>query len=188
MLDDLPDKEEIKSDINFIHRGIGIDDLPPVVLKVLSNIILDCLLVLIQKVFMSSYPEDWNKQILHAITKNGHTYHNPDLREIAVAPLHCRVYDNIIERRFNSWYTPNYHQAGFRKGQGCLLQIFLLTLLIKFSKSNNKDQFIAFMDYEKAFDYANRTNNISDLISKGCGSQMTKAITNMYISTEYLPR
>ena len=33
MLDDLPDKEEIKSVINFIHRGIGIDGLPPVVLK-----------------------------------------------------------------------------------------------------------------------------------------------------------
>ena len=47
---------------------------------------------------------------------------------------------------------------------------------------------VAFMDYEEAFDYANRMNIISDLISKGCGSQMTKAIANMYISTEYLPR
>ena len=44
------------------------------------------------------------------------------------------------------------------------------------------------MDYEKAFDYANRINIIHDLIVKGCGSQLTKAIANMYIVTEYLPR
>ena len=172
MLDDLPDKEEIKSAINFIHRGIGIDGC----IEGNTEYHIGLFTRTRTKSIMSSYPEDWNKQILHAIT-----YHNPDLRGIAVALLLSRVYDNIIERRFNSWYTPNYHQAGFRKGQGCLLQIFLLTLLIKFSKSNNKDLFVAFMDYEKAFDYANRMNIICDLISKGCGCQMTKAIANIYI-------
>ena len=44
------------------------------------------------------------------------------------------------------------------------------------------------MDYSKAFDYANRMKIVNDLILKGCGSQLTKAIANMYIETEYLPK
>ena len=156
--------------------------------KILPKSIIDCLLLLVQKVFIKSYPAEWNKQILHAVTKKDHTYNKPDLRGIAIAPLLCRVYDNIIENRLSNWYKPNYQQAGFRKGQGCLLQIFVLTLLIHYSKNNKKNLFVAFMDYEKAFDYANRMNIISDLMVKGCGSQLTKAIANMYMVTEYLPR
>ena len=75
-----------------------------------------------------------------------------------------------------------------RKGQGCLFQIFILTLLIYFSKENDKNLFVAFMDYQKALDFANRRNIISDLMKKGCGSQLTKAIANMYMVTEYLPK
>ena len=138
ILDELPNMSEVELALNNIHRGIGIDGLPPIVLKILPKVMLDCLLLLIQKVFMSSYPEEWNKQILHAVAKKNHTYHNSDLRGIAIAPLLCSVYDDIIESRLNSWYKPNFRQAGFRKGQGCLLQIFMLTLLIKFSYHNNK--------------------------------------------------
>ena len=43
------------------------------------------------------------------------------------------------------------------------------------------------MDYEKAFDYANRTKIVSKLIEKGCGAQFTKAVAKMYDSTSYLP-
>ena len=54
--------------------------------------------------------------------------------------------------------------------------------------SNKKDLFVALMDYEKAFDCANRMSIIKDLMLRGCGSQLTKAIANMYSSTEYFPR
>ena len=188
ILDDLPNLYEVKAAINCIHRGTGIDGLPPSVLKILPNSMLNCLLLLIQKVFTVSYPEDWNKQILHTLTKKDHSYHKPDLRGIGIAPLICRIYDNIIESRIRSWYIPNHQQAGFRKGQGCLFQIFILTLLIYFSKENDKNLFVAFMDYQKAFDFANRRNIISDVMKKGCGSQLTKAIANMYMVTEYLPK
>ena len=69
ILDDLPNLYEVKAAINCIHRGTGIDGLPPSVLKILPNSMLNCLLLLIQKVFTVSYPEDWNKQILHTLTK-----------------------------------------------------------------------------------------------------------------------
>ena len=39
------------------------------------------------------------------------------------------------------------------------------------------------MDYEKAFDYTNRMSIVNDLMLKGCGSQLTKAIANMDLVT-----
>ena len=188
MLDDLPTLDEVKFAFRRIQRGIGIDGLPPLTLKIIPPSMINCILLLIQKVFLTSYPSDWNKQILHSITKKDHTYDNPDLRGIAIAPLLCRVYDNVIENRFSNWYKPNCQQAGFRKGQGCLMQIFMLNLLINYSRTKQKNLFVAFMDYSKAFDYANRFRIVSDLMKNRCGTNFTRAIANMYIETEYLPR
>ena len=91
ILDDLPNMSEVELALNNIHRGIGIDGLPPIVLKILLKVMLDCLLLLIQNVSMSSNPEEWNKQILHAVAKKNHTYHNANLRGIAIAPLLCSL-------------------------------------------------------------------------------------------------
>ena len=43
------------------------------------------------------------------------------------------------------------------------------------------------MDYEKAFDYANRYELIQKLMTKRCGAQFTKAVAKMYKSTTYIP-
>ena len=43
------------------------------------------------------------------------------------------------------------------------------------------------MDYEKAFDYANRAYIILKLISKGCGRAFTEAISKMFQATTYIP-
>ena len=149
---------------------------------------LQNILHLVQKVFISNYPKEWNRQILHAIPKKDHSFKNPDMRGIAIAPLFCRIYDNLIEERFSRWYSPNPEQAGFRKGQGCLIQLFMLNLLIQYAKDDKKNLFVMFLDYAKAFDYANRMKIVKDLIEKGCGSQLTRAIANMYIETEYIPK
>lgn len=69
ILDDLPNMIEVENAINNIHRGTGMDGLPPNYIKILPKATLDRLLLLVQKVFMISYPEEWNKQILHALTK-----------------------------------------------------------------------------------------------------------------------
>ena len=43
------------------------------------------------------------------------------------------------------------------------------------------------MDYEKAFDYANRAYIILKLMSKGCGRVFTEAISKMFQATTYIP-
>ena len=127
-------------------------------------------------------------QILHAIEKSGHTTKNPKLRGIAIAPLLCRLYDIIIDERFCAWYKPNYEQAGFRPRQGCLLQIFMMFVLIYYSKEYNKDLYMGLMDYTKAFDYTNTAKLVSNLMEKGCGKLFVQAIAKMFNKSTYHPK
>ena len=44
------------------------------------------------------------------------------------------------------------------------------------------------MDYEKAYDYANRANIVSDLMRDGCSGAMVRAIAKMLTTSTYCPK
>ena len=188
VLDDALDIDELDRALKSIKRGVSFDGLPPQVLLFLPPALKEVILILMQTVFCGDYPREWRLQILHALTKHGHTYENPQLRGIAVAALFCRVYDTILDNRFILWYRPNKEQSGFREFQGCLLPIFILIMLIVYCKENGKNLFVGFLDYEKAFDYANRSQIVLDLMGKGCGKTYLQAVSNMFAETSYAPK
>ena len=106
---------------------------------------------------------------------------------LAIAPLLGRLYDIIIDNRFCSWFNPNPEQAA-QAGQGCQLQTFALFLLICYAKENSKNLFVGFLDFEKAFDFVNRAEVISDLMKKNCGKNLTEAIAKMFATSTYFPK
>ena len=156
--------------------------------SLLPNIMEENILELINRVFVGLYPVEWSKNILHSIKKDGHSPGNPKLRGIAIGPFLCRTYDIMVDIRFCSWYRPNREQAAGKKEQGCPLQIFMLFLVIDYSRENNKDLFVGFLDYEKAFDYANRAGILSDMMKKGCGTNLVTAVANMFRTSTYYPK
>ena len=179
---------EINIAFKSINRGISFDGLPPKILQIVPYSLKEVFLVILQMVFTHKFPENWRLQILHAITKHGHTYLQPSLRGIAIAPLICRLYDTIMDNRFQNWYIPNAEQSGFRPKQGCLFPLFTLVIMICFCKENNRDMFVGFLDFEKAFDYVNRPKLITDLMAKGCGKNYVRALSDMYEESLYVPK
>ena len=186
VLDDSPSMKEPEEAINSSGKGVSFDGLPPEILQLLPNQLKEVILKLIVNVFFGDHPTTWEKQILHSIPKDEHTTKVHKLRGIAIPPL-CKIYDSIITQRFRKWLVPNKEQSGFREGQGCLLPLFSIMVLFACAKKNKKELYIGFMDYEKAFDFANRGLFIKDLIKKGCGKNITQAIAKMYINSEYIP-
>ena len=71
---------------------------------------------------------------------------------------------------------------------GCLLQIFVIYLLMELGNATGKDLYVAFMDYEKAFDYLNRKRLMDKLCQKNAGKRFVNAIHNMYQTTAYVPK
>ncbi len=188
VLDDPFTMEELNISLREIGTGVSLDGIPPAIANILPCNIREHMLELLNRVFNEQYPEEWSKNILHSIKKEGHTPRDPKLRGIAIGPFLCRIYDIIIDRRFCSWYTPNREQAAGKKEQGCPLQIFMLILMIDYSREKEKDLYIGFLDYEKAFDYANRAGILTDFMKDGCGSKFTKAISNMFMTSTYYPK
>ena len=187
-LDDPITMEEVDQSLIEIGKGVSLDGIPPKIAKFLPQNIREAILELLNRVFDEEYPNEWSKNILHSIKKDGHTPRDPKLRGIAIGPFLSRIYDITIDRRFCSWYTPNKEQAAGKKEQGCPLQIFMLLLVVDYSCEHGKQLYIGFLDYEKAFDYANRAGILSDLVGKGCGSKFTKAISKMFMTSTYYPK
>ena len=187
-LDKPPEMGELELACKTKRNGVSFDGLSSDILLILPESLKQAILVLIRKIFFGDYPEEWKIQILHAITKHGHTYYQPQLRGIAVAPLLGRVYDTIMDNRFRSWFQPNPEQSGFRSEQGCPLPLFTLIIFIVYCKEKGLDLFVGFLDFEKAFDYVNRAKLLTDLMNKGCGSKYVQALSKMYIESFYAPK
>ena len=180
--------EEVNKAINEIGTGTGLDGIAPDVLKIIPVSLRELIHQLFNQVFNSTYPTHWQDQLLLPHPKKGHKPADPQLRGIAIGALLSRVYDKVVNKRFKEWYIPNKEQAGFREFMGCLLQIFVIYLLMELANATGKELFVAFMDYEKAFDYLNRKRLMDKLCQQKAGRRFVTAIHNMYLNTSYVPK
>ena len=186
-LDDPFRYDELTVAVSKVGDGCGLDGLRSSIVRMVPPSFLQCILRILQRVFVGDYPKQWEIQILNAVAKDGHCSKDPKLRGIGIAFLLARVYDIVLDERFKGWYEPNPEQAGFRTGQGCPLPLFSIFLLLHYAAQNQKEICIGFIDYEIAFDYANRAKIVMKLMDKGCGRVFTEAITKMFHSTTYIP-
>ena len=125
---------------------------------------------------------------INGLTKKGHSDATPKLRGIAIGPVMSRVFDLVINNRLCEWYRPNYHQAGFRKKQGCILQIFALFLSLELAIDEGSTLYICLLDYEKAFDYTNRAEIAKDLMNSGIGDKFLRNFAYSNLNTYYVPK
>ena len=171
-----------------IGTGTGLDGIAPDILKIVPTSLRSLIHLLYNRVFSDRYPIQWQNQLLFPHPKKGHKPADPQLRGIAIGALLSRLYDKILNKRFKNWYVPNKEQAGFREFMGCLLQIFVIYLLMELARSRGCEIYVAFMDYEKAFDYLNRKRLMEKLCLQGAGSRFVQAIHSMYQRTAYIPK
>ena len=59
---------------------------------------------------------------------------------------------------------------------------------MEYAKHNKHDLFVAFMDYEKAFDFMNRAKLIEKMMNHNMGKKLIEATANMYSYTAYIPK
>ena len=71
-------------------------------------------------------------------------------------------------------------QAGFRKGFSTSDHVFALHSIIEIYKFLDKQLYVAFVDYRKAFDFVNRSHLWSKVLSSGIDGNVLRVIHNMY--------
>ena len=101
-----------------------------------------------------NWPEEWCKSILVAIPKKGDLAECSNYRMIALIPHACKVMLNIILHRVKGVITENLseEQGGFRTNYSTVQQILILRLLAEVRLAKNKNLYLCFVDFKKAFD------------------------------------
>ena len=79
-------------------------------------------------------------------------------RGISLLSIVGKLYGRILIERviYCTKEQLGEEQGGFRRGRGCVDQVFALRTIIEKYLETKKDVFIAFMDLEKAYDRVDR--------------------------------
>ena len=75
-------------------------------------------------------------------------------------------------------------QSGFRKGRGTIDQIANAHWIIKKAKEFQKNIYFCFIDYAKAFDYADHSELWKILQEMGIPDHLTCLLRNLYAGQE----
>ena len=72
-------------------------------------------------------------------------------------------------------------RCGFRQGRGCIDQVFAVRRVCEKYLANEKDELLAFMDLENAYDTIVRHGMWQMLKVYGVGVKLLKAVQNFYV-------
>ncbi len=132
-------------------------------------------------------PDDWKKAITVPLYKGkGSRNECGSYRGISLLSVPGKVYERILTKRLREVKEGRVseEQGGFRKGRGCVDQIFAMKSLVEEYLGKDEKLYAAFMDLEKAYDRADREALWNVLKIYGVGGQLlTPSLPMRYHST-----
>ncbi|XP_069947548.1 RNA-directed DNA polymerase from mobile element jockey isoform X1 [Cherax quadricarinatus] len=153
-------------------KAAGIDGIKIKMLKVGGDIVLEWLVLLFNKCMEEGkVPRDWQRACIVPLYKG-----KGDKRE-------CKNYRGIslLSKMKNRIAD---EQGGFRKGRGCVDQVFTVKHISEQYLDKAKEVFVAFMDLEKVYDRVDRGAMWQMLQMYGIGGRLLKAVKSFYEDSE----
>ena len=150
-----------------------------------SEDIIPFLLTFLNELFSNgSYPKEWCKGVIIPLFKKGNPEDPGNYRGITLLSCVSKIYTYILNARLTKWVEINNKisdcQAGFRKDYRTTDHIFTLYAIVQRQLLNKKKMYVAFVDFQKAFDTVNRGVLWNVLIKAGVRGKMLEAIKSMY--------
>ena len=131
-------------------------------------------------------PNDWTKGLIFTLPKKGDLGNCDNWRGITLlsvpSKIFCRILLKRIEKAIDS--TLREEQAGFRRGRGCMDQIFALRNILEQSLEWNTSLCINFIDFQKAFDSVHRESLWKILQAYGLPPKIINLIKMFYNNFE----
>src|SRR5215469_16162091 len=106
-------------------------------------------------------------------------------RGISVLSVVGKMYGRILIERVRA-LTDNLigeEQGGFRKGRGCLDQVFVVKSLCEKFREKGREVYMAFMDLEKAYDRIDREALWKVVHKYGIRGKLLDAMKGLYIDS-----
>ena len=99
-------------------------------------------------------PTDWKKSMYVPIYKKGDKKECGNYRTIALISHASKLLLRVIQRRLEVFLIPELpiEKAGFRRGRGIRDHIANLRWMMEKAGEHQRDLYMCFIDYKKAFD------------------------------------
>ena len=166
-----------------VGKAVGKDGISTEMWKVLGDFAVEKLTHLFNRIYSSGYiPSEMSKSVFITLPKKSKATECGEYRLISLMPhitkIFLRVILNRIKTRIN--IEVGEEQFGFRAGSGTREGIFCLNILAQKHIEVNKDLYVCFIDYAKAFDRVKHCELIECLKSIGIDGKDCRIISNLY--------
>ena len=105
------------------------------------------------------FPENWTESIIMPLYKKGDVNNPNNYRGISLSDVSSKVYSTIINSRLQEWVEENNltgeYQAGFKRNYSTIDHMYTLMAFVQKQFSLDRKLYVAFIDFEKAFDTIN---------------------------------
>ena len=178
-------KDEIKSAIKQMKTGkaLGPDGIATEMIEALEEFGVDILYDLLNEIYNTGIiQEDMSQSIFIALLKKpGATECEPH-RTISLTSHATKILLRIIMTRARNKIKPEIDvtQCGFVEGKGTVNAIFVLRTIIERALEVNKDLYLCFIDYTKAFDKVRHEEIINILENLDMDGKDLRIIKNLY--------
>nr|KAG5700914.1 hypothetical protein BaRGS_012321 [Batillaria attramentaria] len=179
-----PEKEEIRETIRSLKHGkaLGQDRLSAELFKADPEFAAQNLQPLFAAISEKQLPEDWTEGVIVKIPKKGALSNCNNWRGITLLSVPSKILAKVIIKRISEAVDQRLRkeQAGFWKGRGCIDQIFTLRNIIEQCTEWQRQLYINFVDFEKAFDSIHRESLWRILRAYGIPQQIVLVIKSFY--------
>ena len=141
------------------NKAAGLDEIPAELLKQGGEPVTEALTELFNKIWHAEeIPEEWREGIIIPLSKKGCLSDCNNWRGITLLSVPGKVFCSMLFNRLKTQVGQRLReeQAGFRSGRSCTEQILILRNIIEQSRKWQKDVFVNFVDFKKAFDSIHR--------------------------------
>ena len=150
-----------------------------------NDLILNFFVKLFNSLFENGiFPENWTESIVMPLYKKGDVNNPNNYRGISLCDVSSKVYSTIINNRLQEWVEENNitgeFQAGFKRNYSTVDHMYTLMAFVQKQFSLNRKLYVAFIDFEKAFDTVNRTILWPILLKSGVQGKLLRCIMSMY--------
>ena len=156
-----PTKEEVTKAVASLKsfKAAGPDGIMAEVLKAGGEPVVDWILRILRKVWHEEQiVDEWRTSTIVPLFKKGEADVCDNYRGISLISIPSKVLAKILYRRIELVVEPQLHEAqcGFRRGRGCVDQIFNRKECISMARQKEQPLFMCFIDLRKAYDSMNR--------------------------------
>ena len=182
-------KGEVEEALKIMRTGkaAGRDGIAPECLKKGGPALVEWLVRLLCVCFEAGVvPADWRMATMVPIYKGkGDKYVCGNYRGISLLSMVGKIFGRVLINRIREGTEEvlREEQCGFRRGRGCVDQVFVVRQICEKYLAKGKDSFWAFMDLEKAYDRVDREAMWRMLGIYGVGGKLLSAIKSFYVDS-----